>query len=234
VRGTVEAIERKLLVDGLVLRYDTTQSDDGLASDEGVFLACSFWLVDAYVLLNRTADARRMFERLLTLCNDVGLLSEECDPGTSRLLGNFPQALSHIALINSAFNLNEVAKPASNSRSEILNAPTLKGRDRGDADVYQHADTNGRVGTRRGPAVQPASAELVIEAFGGEIPLLLGDPFLQPEMRSNDEFRHGLPPLAFSIGLSSSAELRANLEMPRISRARRYGFSVMTWMASGT
>ena len=112
VRGTVEAIERKLLVDGLVLRYDTTQSDDGLASDEGVFLACSFWLVDAYVLLNRTADARRMFERLLTLCNDVGLLSEECDPGTSRLLGNFPQALSHIALINSAFNLNEVAKPA--------------------------------------------------------------------------------------------------------------------------
>jgi GH15 family glucan-1,4-alpha-glucosidase len=112
VRGTVEAIERKLLVDGLVMRYDTTESEDGLSSGEGVFLACSFWLVDAYVLLDRTADARRLFERLLTLCNDVGLLSEEYDPGTGRLLGNFPQALSHIALINSAFNLSEAAKPA--------------------------------------------------------------------------------------------------------------------------
>jgi GH15 family glucan-1,4-alpha-glucosidase len=112
VRGTVEAIERKLLVNGLVMRYDTTESEDGLSSEEGVFLACSFWLVDAYVLLNRTADAHRLFERLLTLRNDVGLLSEECDPGTGRLLGNFPQALSHIALINSAFNLSETTKPA--------------------------------------------------------------------------------------------------------------------------
>jgi GH15 family glucan-1,4-alpha-glucosidase len=112
VRGTIEAIERKLLVDGLVMRYDTTESEDGLSSDEGVFLACSFWLVDAYVLLGRIADARRLFERLLTLRNDVGLLSEEYDPRTKRLLGNFPQALSHIALINSAFNLNEAVKPA--------------------------------------------------------------------------------------------------------------------------
>ena len=128
VRGTVEAIERKLLVDGLVMRYDTAESDDGLSSDEGVFLACSFWLVDAYVLLGRKADARRLFERLLTLCNDVGLLSEEYDPRTSRLLGNFPQALSHIALINSAFNLNEAAKPAmqradgpmDNRRDEVV------------------------------------------------------------------------------------------------------------------
>ena len=127
VRGTVEAIERKLLVDGLVIRYDTAESD-GLSSDEGVFLACSFWLVDAYVLLDRIADARRLFERLLTLCNDVGLLSEEYDPSTSRLLGNFPQALSHIALINSAFNLNEAAKPAmqradgpmDNRRDEVV------------------------------------------------------------------------------------------------------------------
>jgi GH15 family glucan-1,4-alpha-glucosidase len=112
VRGTVDAIERKLLVNGLVMRYDTTKSEDGLPSDEGVFLACSFWLVDAYVLLGRKDDARRLFERLLTICNDVGLLSEEYDPRTGRLLGNFPQALSHIALINSAFNLNEAAKPA--------------------------------------------------------------------------------------------------------------------------
>ena len=112
VRGTVEAIERKLLLDGLVMRYDTEETEDGLASDEGVFLPCSFWLVDAYVLLGRMADARRLFDHLLTLCNDVGLLSEEYDPRTGRLLGNFPQALSHIALINSAFNLNEAAKPA--------------------------------------------------------------------------------------------------------------------------
>ena len=128
VLGTVEAIERGLLVDGLVKRYDATKSDDGLSSEEGVFLACSFWLVDAYVLLDRKPDARRLFERLLTLCNDVGLLSEEYDPRTSRLLGNFPQALSHIALINSAFNLNEAAKPAmqradgptDNRRDEVV------------------------------------------------------------------------------------------------------------------
>jgi GH15 family glucan-1,4-alpha-glucosidase len=112
VRGTIDAIERELLVDGLVRRYDTAESEDGLPSDEGVFLACSFWLVDAYVLLGRKDDARQLFERLLTICNDVGLLSEEYDPRTGRLLGNFPQALSHIALVNSAFNLNEAAKPA--------------------------------------------------------------------------------------------------------------------------
>jgi GH15 family glucan-1,4-alpha-glucosidase len=112
VRGTVDAIERRLLVDGLVMRYDTTQTDDGLSSREGAFLACSFWLVDAYLKLGRNAVGRRLFERLLGLCNDVGLLSEEYDPKTDRLLGNFPQALSHIALINSAFNLNE----AENSR----------------------------------------------------------------------------------------------------------------------
>jgi GH15 family glucan-1,4-alpha-glucosidase len=113
VRGTVEAIERNLLVDGLVMRYGTSEeSDDGLPSGEGAFLACSFWLVDAYVLAGRMSDARRLFERLLILCNDVGLLSEEYDPSAARFLGNFPQALSHIALINSAFNLNEAAKPA--------------------------------------------------------------------------------------------------------------------------
>jgi GH15 family glucan-1,4-alpha-glucosidase len=135
VRGTVEAIERKLLVDGLVKRYDTAKSDDGLPSDEGVFLACSFWLVDAYVLLGRTADARQLFERLLTLCNDVGLLSEEYDPRAGRLLGNFPQALSHIALINSAFNLSEAAKPAMQRSA----GPTDSGKDESAAHVAQTA-----------------------------------------------------------------------------------------------
>ena len=112
VRGTVEAIERKLIVDGLVRRYNTSETEDGLSSDEGAFIACSFWLVDAYVLLGRIDDARQLFERLLILRNDVGLLSEEYDPIARRLLGNFPQALSHIALVNSAFNLDEAAKPA--------------------------------------------------------------------------------------------------------------------------
>jgi GH15 family glucan-1,4-alpha-glucosidase len=112
VRGTVEAIERHLVVDGFVRRYDTQTAEDGLPVGEGAFLACSFWLVDNLVLLGRLDDARQLFERLLALCNDLGLLSEEYDPGAKRLVGNFPQAFSHIALINSAYNLDRAAKPA--------------------------------------------------------------------------------------------------------------------------
>jgi len=106
------------------MRYDTSESEDGLSSDEGVFLACSFWLVDAYLLLDRKDEAHRLFKRLLTVCNDVGLLSEEYDPRTGHLLGNFPQALSHIALINSAFNLSEPVKPAK-QRSDPPLQPAL-------------------------------------------------------------------------------------------------------------
>jgi GH15 family glucan-1,4-alpha-glucosidase len=105
VRGTVEAIERRLMVDGLVLRYDTASTDDGLPAGEGAFLACSFWLADNLILLGRTADARRLFERLLALRNDVGLLAEEYDPRLKRLVGNFPQAFSHLALVDTALNL---------------------------------------------------------------------------------------------------------------------------------
>jgi GH15 family glucan-1,4-alpha-glucosidase len=112
VRGTVEAIERRLLVDGFVLRYDTRSSDDRLPPGEGAFLACSFWLADAYFLLGRTEDAERLFERLLGLCNDVGLLSEEYDPRRKRLVGNFPQAFSHVSLINTAHNLSHADKPS--------------------------------------------------------------------------------------------------------------------------
>ena len=112
IRSTVEAIERTLLADGLVLRYDTEKSDDGLPAGEGVFLACSFWLVDAYLMLGRRDDAERLFERLLSLRNDVGLLSEEYDPHARRLVGNFPQAFSHLALVNSASNLAHYHKPA--------------------------------------------------------------------------------------------------------------------------
>jgi GH15 family glucan-1,4-alpha-glucosidase len=110
--GTVDAIERRLMVDGLVRRYDTQSGADGLPGSEGVFLACSFWLVDNFVLLGRLDDAHRLFEGLLALRNDLGLLSEEYDPAAKRLVGNFPQAFSHIALINSAYNLVRAEKPA--------------------------------------------------------------------------------------------------------------------------
>jgi GH15 family glucan-1,4-alpha-glucosidase len=112
IRGTVDAVERRLFVDGFVLRYDSHTVDDGLPGGEGAFLACSFWLADAYVLMNRTDDARRLFNRLLGLRNDVGLLSEEYDTRAQRLVGNFPQAFSHISLVNTAHNLTRADKPA--------------------------------------------------------------------------------------------------------------------------
>ena len=111
IRGTVEAIERSLVTDGLVRRYNTDSADDGLPAGEGVFLACSFWLVDAYLMLGRREDAVRLFERVLSLRNDVGLLSEEYDPYANRLIGNFPQAFSHLALVNSATNLADTITP---------------------------------------------------------------------------------------------------------------------------
>jgi len=109
VKGTVEAIERELLPAGLVLRYDTSKVQDGLPSGEGVFLACSFWMVGSLKAIGRVDDARVLFERLLTLRNDLGLLSEEYDVERRRLVGNFPQAFSHIALINAAFDLEDGA-----------------------------------------------------------------------------------------------------------------------------
>jgi GH15 family glucan-1,4-alpha-glucosidase len=105
VVGTVAAIERELLHDGLVLRYDSGDGHDGLPPGEGAFLACSFWLVDNYVLQGRIDEAQALFERLLAWRNDVGLLAEEVDPVARRQLGNFPQAFSHLALINSAISL---------------------------------------------------------------------------------------------------------------------------------
>jgi len=112
VQNTVKAVEKRLAVNGLVRRYDTHSAEDGLAPGEGVFLACSFWLADAYFLLGRMEEAEQLFERLLKLRNDVGLLSEEYDPKRNRLTGNFPQAFSHISLINTAHNLSHFEKPA--------------------------------------------------------------------------------------------------------------------------
>ena len=99
------AIEQKVIRDGFVLRYSTEAGTDGLPGSEGAFLACSFWLADVYAQLGRRDDAVGLFERLLNIRNDVGLLSEEFDPRSRRLLGNFPQAFSHLALVNTAYNL---------------------------------------------------------------------------------------------------------------------------------
>lgn len=107
VLGTTEAVERDLLSGGFVLRYSTSDSSDGLPPGEGAFLACSFWLVDCLHMQGRPVEARAMLERLLSLRNDLGLLSEEYDPKAKRLVGNMPQAFSHTALIASAMNLSD-------------------------------------------------------------------------------------------------------------------------------
>jgi GH15 family glucan-1,4-alpha-glucosidase len=123
VRGTLRAIEERLLIDGeFVLRYETEHTGDGLPAGEGAFLACSFWLVDNYILQGRDADARKLFARLLSRCNDVGLLAEEFDPLTGRMLGNFPQAYSHVGLINCALGLSRQKGPAE-ARAESQAPP---------------------------------------------------------------------------------------------------------------
>ncbi len=111
VSGTIATIERELTADGFVLRYDTGSGWDGLPPGEGAFLPCTFWLADCLLMLGRTAGARELFKRLTGLCNDVGLLAEEYDPRAKRLTGNFPQAFSHIALVNTAHNLVLAEKP---------------------------------------------------------------------------------------------------------------------------
>lgn len=117
VEGTVAAIERELLREGLVMRY-AHHGQDGLPSGEGAFLACSFWLADCYALMGRARDARALYERLLALRNDVGLLAEEYDPDTGRQLGNFPQAFSHVGLVNTAFNLTPTETAPVRERSD--------------------------------------------------------------------------------------------------------------------
>jgi GH15 family glucan-1,4-alpha-glucosidase len=113
VRGTLTACEDRLLIENeFVLRYETEHTKDGLPAGEGAFLACSFWLVDNYILQGRYAEARKLFTCLLSRCNEVGLLAEEFDPLTGRMLGNFPQAYSHVGLINCALNLSRQKGPA--------------------------------------------------------------------------------------------------------------------------
>jgi GH15 family glucan-1,4-alpha-glucosidase len=110
--GTIRAIETRLLRDGFVLRYDTAETEDGLPPGEGAFIACSCWLANAYAMTGRHTDAEQLFERLVALSNDVGLLAEEYDPAAGRLVGNFPQGFSHLSVIVTAFNLAHTDKPA--------------------------------------------------------------------------------------------------------------------------
>lgn len=121
--GTVEQIEKTLMKDGLVQRYDTSKASDGLPPGEGMFLACSFWLVDAYLMMGREKDAIALFERLIGLSNDLGLLSEEYDTEAKRLCGNFPQAFSHLALVNSACNLGRNGRPVEQRTNTETAAP---------------------------------------------------------------------------------------------------------------
>jgi GH15 family glucan-1,4-alpha-glucosidase len=123
VAGTVDAIQRELLHDGFVARYPSEDGVDGLPPGEGVFLACSFWLADNLCMLGRGDEARELFERLLGLANDVGLLAEEYEPQSKRLVGNFPQAFTHVSLLNTACNLSQTAGPARHRNER--GAPTF-------------------------------------------------------------------------------------------------------------
>jgi len=137
VVATITTIERELVHNGFVLRYSTDKVDDGIGGEEGAFLACSFWLADAYVMCNRLDDAVKLFESLLAVRNDLGLLSEEYDPIRMRLVGNFPQGFSHIGLINTAFNLIDARGPAQQRSQRV--APT-GGDGRHDAPEVNAAD----------------------------------------------------------------------------------------------
>jgi len=118
VIGTVEAIQREICVDGFVLRYDTREADDGLPPGEGAFLPCSFWLADCLTLIGRHDEARELFDRLAGLANDVGLLAEEYDSKLGRLVGNFPQAFTHVGVVNTAMNLDRATASPAEDRAE--------------------------------------------------------------------------------------------------------------------
>jgi GH15 family glucan-1,4-alpha-glucosidase len=137
IKNTVKQIERRLMPNGLVLRYKTTGRIDGLAGTEGAFLACSFWLVDNYVLAGRVDDAKKLFNHLCGFANDVGLLSEEYDPVKKQMLGNFPQAFSHVALVNSAIGLNRAEQMLKNRKLTTPERQTLQ------TTVYRHAIAHG-------------------------------------------------------------------------------------------
>jgi GH15 family glucan-1,4-alpha-glucosidase len=116
VIGTVDAVQRELTHDGLLMRYSTDTSGDGLPGGEGAFLPCSFWLADALAMIGRMDEARALFAHLLTLRSDLGLISEEYDTAQQRLIGNFPQAFTHLTLIKTAALLDALSQPGANRR----------------------------------------------------------------------------------------------------------------------
>jgi GH15 family glucan-1,4-alpha-glucosidase len=138
--NTVAEIEKNLMPDGIVIRYQTGTHVDGLTGVEGAFLACSFWLVDNFVLLGRLADAEKLFAKLSGFANDVGLLSEEYDAKHKRMLGNFPQAFSHVALVNSAIGLHHAKQMMA--AADIAPAKRKKIR----KTIYRHALSNAKQG----------------------------------------------------------------------------------------
>ena len=157
VAGTVDAIQHELIQEGLILRYRSGPGDtDGMSGGEGTFLACSFWLADALTLLGRERQARQLFERLLALRNDVGLLSEEYDVVHHRQVGNFPQAYSHVSIINTASRPRRGAgRPDPASATSPGTVVTSGGRSREDRSVMSGGDTTAGAGgciASRGPA----------------------------------------------------------------------------------
>ena len=118
IRGTLAAIERSLMFDGFVFRYNSDEASDGLPPGEGAFIACNLWYADNLIPTGRQTEARAMFERILSLRNDVGLLAEEYDPRARRQMGNVPQAFSHVALVNTALNLTRSDGPAEERSRE--------------------------------------------------------------------------------------------------------------------
>jgi GH15 family glucan-1,4-alpha-glucosidase len=126
VIGTVEALERELMKDGLLLRFVPESEVDGLSGEEGVFLACSFWLVQVYQLMGRKEDAHSLFNRVVSTSNDLGLLAEEYDPKNRRQLGNFPQAFSHFTLVNAAFTLAEEESKGEGKKKRAISDRAVK------------------------------------------------------------------------------------------------------------
>jgi len=137
--GTVRAVERRLVVDGLVMRHDPAEVETGLVHGEGAFLACSFWLADALIMLGREDEGRALFDRLLALRNDVGLLAEQYDVDARRQVGNFPQAFSHVALVTTAHNLKRAHPPAAQRAGRPAPA--------GSADSADSASSAGSAGS---------------------------------------------------------------------------------------
>jgi GH15 family glucan-1,4-alpha-glucosidase len=160
VKGTIEAIERELMDGGFVLRYrpDAAGDVDGLSGREGAFLACSFWFADCLSMIGRNHDARNMFDRLLGLRNDLGLLSEEYDTVAGRLVGNFPQAFSHVSLVNTASKLAGEAKPTleqdvlTRTRRGMTRSKTGSGRLHRMGQQSRHKARRGAAGTPVLPA----------------------------------------------------------------------------------